>query len=345
MKDQTGSIWIGTMGYGLRVFNPKVNQFKSFLPKKSLTYLYQDQSGHIYAHHFLSYAQFDQINNQLVPFLTEAIGGSVPHKNFLMQSKTGFLWVSSIDYNKEIHQLLKYSATGQLLKVYGLPVQTAFGSNLNQTVEDKAGHLWLGAINGKLLRFDPETETFTVFTYEHLLPQRGAEIEVGALYFDQAGTLWIGTTRGLVRADHVQHKPSFALFKNNSSDRQSLSHDVVSSMVDDPNQPDQYLWVSTKGGGLERLDKLTGQFRHFTEAQGLPNKVVYGILTDEFKNLWMSTNRGLAQFNPRTFTFRTYTKVDGLQDDEFNTGSYVKTASGELLFGGVNGLTAFRAEQ
>jgi len=56
----------------------------------------------------------------------------------------------------------------------------------------------------------------------------------------------------------------------------------------------------------------------------------------------MSTNRGLAQFNPKTKTFHNYTKNDGLQDDEFNTGSFFKSASGELLFGGVNGLTIFR---
>ncbi|WP_338874732.1 ATP-binding protein [Spirosoma sp. SC4-14] len=344
MKDQTGSIWFGTFGYGIRVFNPKVNQFRVFLPKISLTYLWQDQAGHIDVRHFQHYARLDQASNGLVPFLTKTNAGNDLHHNYLMQSETGFLWVSGIDYSQKIHQLLKYTSTGQLLKAYKLPAQTAFGTYLNQTVEDQEGQLWLGAINGKLLRFDPETETFAVFSYKHLLPQRGADIEVGALYFDRVGTLWIGTTRGLVRADHVQTRPAFAIYKNNILERQSLSHDVVSSMVDDPNQPNRYLWVGTKGGGLERLDKQSGQFRHFTEAQGLPNKVVYGILTDEFNNLWMSTNRGLALFNPRTFTFRTYSKADGLQDDEFNTGSYFKTASGMLLFGGVNGLTIFRAK-
>ncbi|WP_080056534.1 hybrid sensor histidine kinase/response regulator transcription factor [Spirosoma aerolatum] len=344
MRDRTGSIWFGTMGYGVRVFNPNVNQFTSFLPKTSVTYLHQDRAGHLYVRYFQQYAQLDKASNRLVPFLTKTNDESEPHQNYLMQSRSGFLWISNIDYNKKIHQLLKYTSNGQLLNVYRLPSQTAFGTYLNQTVEDQAGKLWIGAINGKLLQFDPEKESFIVFSYKHLLPQSGAEIEVGALYFDRAGTLWIGTTRGLVRADHPQGQPSFTIYKNDVTDRHSLSHDVVSSMVDDPNQPNRYLWVSTKGGGLERLDKRLGQFRHFTEAQGLPNKVVYGILTDEFRNLWMSTNRGLAQFNPQTFTFRTYSKADGLQDDEFNTGSYFKTAAGELLFGGVNGLTAFRAK-
>ncbi|MFD2572639.1 ATP-binding protein [Spirosoma soli] len=347
-KDKTGLIWVGTAGYGLRVFNPKVKQFKTYLPNTSLAYLTQDQQGRSYARYSSTYGRIDEVTNKLVPFLNGIRQSNDYHVDFLMQSKAGDFWVSTIDFGVagKFHQLLRYSSKGALLNHYPLPAQTAFGINQNQTLEDKAGQLWIGATNGKLLRFDPVTESFTVFSYSHLLPQRGAEIETSALYFDQTGTLWIGTPRGLVRADHPQTKPSFSLYKNSPADRQSLSNDVVSSMVDDPYEPLRYLWVSTKGGGLERLDKharsaSAGQFRHFTEAQGLPNKVVYGILVDAFKNLWMSTNRGLAQFNPRTFAFRNFTKADGLQDDEFNTGSFVKGASGKLLFGGINGLTEF----
>ncbi|QIP13699.1 response regulator [Spirosoma aureum] len=344
-RDKTGLIWIGTAGYGLRVFNPKVKQFKTYLPSTSLTYLTQDQQGHLYARYLSTYGRVDRATNKLLPFLKGFKQSNDHHEDFLLQSKASYFWASTIDFGVtgKLHQLLKYSSTGELLKRFPLPAQTAFGVNQNQTFEDKAGQLWIGATNGKLLRFDPKTEDFTVFDYRHLLPQSGAEIEVYALYFDRAGTLWIGTPSGLVRCEHPQTKPAFVLYKNSATNQQSLSNDVVSCMVDDPNQPARYLWVSTKGGGLERLDKRTGLFQHFTETQGLPNKVVYGLLVDEFKNLWMSTNRGLAQFNPRTYTFRTYAKVDGLQDDEFNTGSYVKTASGELLFGGVNGITAFRA--
>ncbi|GAB3708549.1 two-component regulator propeller domain-containing protein [Spirosoma flavus] len=338
-KDKTGLIWIGTMGYGLRVFNPKVKQFKTYLPNTSLTYLFEDQQGRSYVNFVDHYSQLDRVNNRLNPFLNEK--GPRRRQYYLMQSKAGFFWTSTVDTERGGYQLLKYSTDWRLLKAYPLPTQAVLGIYLNQTIEDKTGQLWIGATKGKLLRFNPVTETFTIFSYAHLLPQSGAETETYALYFDHSGTLWIGTPRGLVRAGYPLTKPSFSLYKNSSTDQQSLSNNAVSNMVDDPYQPLRYLWVSTKGGGLEQLDKQTGHFRHFTEAQGLPNKVVYGILVDSFKNLWMSTNRGIAQFNPRTFAFRNFTKADGLQDDEFNTGSFFKAASGKLMFGGVNGLTEF----
>ncbi|NEU70286.1 response regulator [Spirosoma agri] len=344
LVDKTGNIWVGTAGYGLRKFSPRIKQFQTFLPNTSLSYVMRDRRGQIYVRNQFDYGRLDRSANRRLP-----LGGNTnlpAHglQSYLMQDRQGFFWMSVAYADAQRYELVKFSENWQRLNTYLLPPGTAFGIYGNQTREDKAGHLWIGATNGNLLRFDPASETFRVFSYQSLLPKRGADIETFSLYFDRAGTGWIGTQNGLIRADHPQTTPVFSIYKNDVDNRESLSNDFVSSCIDDPYQPDKYLWVSTKGGGLEQLDKQTrsGRFTHFTEARGLPNKVVYGILTDEFKNFWLSTNRGLAQFNPKTLTFRNYTKADGLQDDEFNTGSFVKTASGELLFGGVNGLTAFQ---
>ncbi len=343
LTDQTGNIWLGTSGYGIRKFNPKIKQFHSSLPDKTLTYLYADRQGRIYVRHEFAYEQLDPTGNRLLSFLDEALPPADKRARYLMQDHEGTFWVSNVNFQTHTMHLFKFSTDWKLLKKYPLPAHTSFGFYGNQTVEDNAGKLWIAAIDGKLLRFDPQTETFQVFSYQSLLPQKGAEIETYALRFDRAGTLWIGTSKGLVRAAHTQTTPAFTLYKNSVDNPKSLSNDFVLSVLDDPVQPDRYLWVGTKGGGLDRLDKQTGLFGHITEKQGLPNKVVYGILSDEFTNLWLSTNRGLAQFNPKNGTFHNFTKGDGLQDDEFNTCSFVKTPSGKLLFGGVHGLTAFRA--
>lgn len=43
---------------------------------------------------------------------------------------------------------------------------------------------------------------------------------------------------------------------------------------------------STKGGGLNRLDKCSNTFLHITTKEGLCNNVVYGILSDAEGNIW-----------------------------------------------------------
>ena len=79
--------------------------------------------------------------------------------------------------------------------------------------------------------------------------------------------------------------------------------------------------------------------------EGLPNDVVYGMLEDKSGHLWISTNKGLTRFNPKTFTFLNYDIRDGLQSNEFNFGAYFKGQDGEMFFGGINGFNAFSPDK
>jgi ligand-binding sensor domain-containing protein/signal transduction histidine kinase len=104
---------------------------------------------------------------------------------------------------------------------------------------------------------------------------------------------------------------------------------------------DGTLWVGTLDGGLHRYNQEADNFKRYTESEGLPNNTVYGILEDEKGRLWISTNRGLALFNPDDEMFTVYTVADGLQSNEFNSGASFKGKSSTLYMGGVHGLTFF----
>src|SRR5690606_23757925 len=49
----------------------------------------------------------------------------------------------------------------------------------------------------------------------------------------------------------------------------------------------------------------------------------------------------LSRFDPEAGTFRNFDLDSGIQGREFNAGAAFASADGELLFGGINGLTAF----
>ncbi|GAB4041376.1 hybrid sensor histidine kinase/response regulator transcription factor [Spirosoma gilvum] len=351
-EDQTGNIWIGTMGYGLRKFNPRIRQFHSYLPNRSLSHISIDKKGRTYFQFYDGFEQFDRSGQRTYPFIQPAPFWTEKPEWFILPDRQGFFWTfnsrnkrNDINADNNSQRLLKYSTDWKLLRTYVLPPGCRLGAIGNQTLEDPAGNLWIGTVNGKLLRFNPQSEQFQVFDYTALFPRIGAQIEVYSLLLEPDSTLWIGTDQGLVRVRSLASKPTFTLFRNLLQNPKSLSDDFVLSLCLDPNQPQRYLWVGTKGGGLDRLDKQMGQFDHVTEKQGLPNKVVYGILADNAHHLWMSTNRGIAQFNPKTGKFRTYTKNEGLQDDEFNNQSYAKLTTGELLFGGINGVSIFQPSE
>jgi signal transduction histidine kinase/DNA-binding response OmpR family regulator/ligand-binding sensor domain-containing protein len=347
--DASGNLWLGTGGFGLLKLNPLTKQFRSFLPEYSPAMIWQDQQGRTYLHaNFNPSYQYFQLNtraNTLVPLPIKIADKSFTHQ-YLMQDKKGNFWMMySIVGNFEKF-LIQYSKDWQFMKEYPIPQSELIrGTYKLKIYEDDSGNIWLGMINGNIWKFKPTDETFTRFSFKNLLPQNGSTVETFAMYQDINRILWIGTQKGLIKTDNIQGQPQFSIYKNNTNDRKSLSNDFVSGMIDDPLLPRKYLWVSTKGGGLERLDKQNNTFEHFTEKQGLPNKVVYGVLVGDDHHLWLSTNRGISRLNPKTLIFSNFNKSDGLQEDEFNTDSYFKAPSGELLFGGINGINIFRASE
>jgi serine phosphatase RsbU (regulator of sigma subunit) len=100
--------------------------------------------------------------------------------------------------------------------------------------------------------------------------------------------------------------------------------------------------IGTFGGGLDRFDPRSGTFTHLTEENSdVPNNVIYGVLCDRADNVWLSSNRGIARYNPVTKVVTTFDTHDGLQSMEFNGQACFRSETGEMFFGGINGFNAF----
>lgn len=102
------------------------------------------------------------------------------------------------------------------------------------------------------------------------------------------------------------------------------------------------LWLSLLGGGLAHFDKTTGKtIKVYTTADGLSNNTCYGMLKDKKGDLWISTNKGISRFNPKTEQFRTFGKMEGLEIEEFNSDNTFLAADGEMFFAGMGGVVSF----
>ena len=78
--------------------------------------------------------------------------------------------------------------------------------------------------------------------------------------------------------------------------------------------------------------------------KGLPNNDIYGILEDNHKNLWLSSNKGITKFSLETGESENFTVDHGLVGNQFNFKSYHKTKDGTMYFGAVNGLSYFHPD-
>jgi signal transduction histidine kinase/ligand-binding sensor domain-containing protein len=106
-------------------------------------------------------------------------------------------------------------------------------------------------------------------------------------------------------------------------------------------QPAKKYWIGTLKGLFE-ADENLNILHHYTRENGLSNHYIYAMTLDKQGLLWITTNRGLSQFNTRTRRFRVFTPADGLQGYEYNAKAAFQDSAGNLYFGGTNGFDIVR---
>jgi signal transduction histidine kinase len=154
---------------------------------------------------------------------------------------------------------------------------------------------------------------------------------------------WVGSPGGLLKAVLKDNQFEFNHFEEAGHAQNGLRNDHVAALLKDRNDA-SILWIGTKGGGLQKLDTRTMTFTNFNTQHGLPNDVIYGILDDDHGNLWLSSNKGITRFNPKSGQITNFVEADGLQSDEFNTFAYTKTPNGQMVFGGILGMNVFHPD-
>jgi len=172
-----------------------------------------------------------------------------------------------------------------------------------------------------------------------LTDQRVTAIERGG-----PGFLWVGTKNGLNRLDLATHLIERIL--PDSKDPSSLGSGYVTSLLTDASGR---LWVATFGSGVSVLDSRDSRgrprFHRIGIADGLANDNTNKLLEDPQHRVWVSTDDGLASIDERTFAVRTFRRAEGLPISNYWAGAGAATPQGELLFGGVGGLTIVRPEK
>lgn len=100
-------------------------------------------------------------------------------------------------------------------------------------------------------------------------------------------------------------------------------------------------WIATAFDGLYCWNRTERKIFNYGIENGFLSTTLYRIEEDDYKNLWISTDFGIAKFNKFTKRAKIYTIHDGISDNEFNRASSFKDSDGTLYFGGMNGVTFF----
>ncbi|MEZ4777388.1 MAG: two-component regulator propeller domain-containing protein [Bacteroidia bacterium] len=345
LEDNASNIWAGTLGLGLFKYSTINNRFrrKSWnvgATDHSIRTLCQTADGTVWLSNGIQVLRWNrqQEKKPQVVGLNNPWAGNSSDKMIgtfyaFCEDRQGNLWVGGVQ-----SVLTKWVLKNGQITDYSFYKVGPDGEDIFDIYEDTTGQVWL-ITNKRFGRFDESSKTFQGKPYLDDPKLNQGLTGTPVIHQSADGTFWLGTNEGLKHYDPVQE--TFTSYVNDPKDRNSLSNNSIKTICPDPRYPEKVLWIGTAGGGLNRFEIADQTFTHFSKEDGLPDNVIYGILTDEEGWLWMSTNQGIARFDPTSHICLTYTKQDGLQDNEFNSCSYFKSPSGELFFGGIYGFNSF----
>jgi ligand-binding sensor domain-containing protein len=317
-----GIRWLCTAGFGVIKSDTRKLHFHNYLVPHNSSILQMPDSHRV-----------DYIPHEIQAGLNLGNLGKDRRGNYWMLSQNGFRC-----YQSGSKKLIHYPSTLEY------PFRFRF-------VNDQEDKLWMFADYGSdrqyIHRINKEIGMLEK-TYKIPVGPINNQLEfVRDIHSTPNGLIYLATEKGLYQLNEsaTDTNMRWKIFEHHLSDKGSISSNSLWCICADPIDPDNYLWLGTTSTGFDQLNIATGKFKNYSTDDGLPNNVVYGILTDRANNLWMSTNKGLSCFNPVEKTFQNYTTEDGLSCDEFNHFEYMKLKSGELFFGGVGGYTIFKPEE
>ncbi|MDF1572050.1 MAG: two-component regulator propeller domain-containing protein [Bacteroidales bacterium] len=298
----------------------------------------------------------------------------------IIEAADGKIWIGTEDGGISI--LDPHDRTFSYLKHIPGDAGSLSSNNVHALEQDAQGRIWIGTFLGGLNRYDPATGKFELFELIPRQDNMQEDVynkSVFSVCIDSKGRTWAGSIGGLYMREkegqdfklwnpalfeynfiyHIEEdaygiiwaatyeEGIYRINPDNSVNnyRTDNKHNILSNRIVYILPADkENIWFGTVDGGLVRYSYASGMFTSFTTDNGLPNNTVYAITKDENDHLWLSTNRGISKFKVQSETFVNYSENDGLIGNQFNFKSGLKTSSGTIYFGAVNGLTFFDPE-
>ena len=199
--------------------------------------------------------------------------------------------------------------------------------------------MWLGTNDG-LFFYDLKRQQL-IEPFKGCLNVRGC---IGSL-ITRDGKLLMGCVQGMVEINlksRILGKGDFAV-KYHQYKLDDPKSGVIDKILSFCLAKDGKIWLGSNGYGLYcyNYNKEGKTYvKSFTTNNGLANNTVKGIVEDNHGMLWIATDNGLSIFNPKTETFSSYSRKDGLLSSQFYFNGAIRDAKGKIYLGTDEGLMA-----
>jgi diguanylate cyclase (GGDEF)-like protein len=338
-RDRAGNVWVAS-DLGAAHTQPNARSAFALLPSATqndhqlantnVRGIFIDNKKHIWLG--MSAGRIDMIDLQAGLIRHLQLGGTQTHRDVqaFAEMPDGSLWVGT-------QGLARISP--DTLTVQDSIVPALSDTPVLHLLAD--GQQLLIATYDGVYRYD--TQTHALSHFNHSASDPGSLGSDTVRRIERIGdTVWYLTAHGISIGGNTSQTDHFTNLLNRPDDPTSLPNNLVSSVTTDPHGR---LWVGTYGGlGMlePRKDGQPYRFDTVGAAQGLSNTNVNAVQSDGAGNLWISLPNGVARVDAKTHDVRYLSGRDGLRVSSYIYASSARMSTGELLFGGLGGLTVVR---
>lgn len=198
--------------------------------------------------------------------------------------------------------------------------------------------MWLIS-SGGTIRFDTKTGDYRVIPFP--LQEWGLQsVPVTDLIIsNNEESCWIGSKSPYLyhldlSSEKYQRIP--VVIDNDTNDKKTSENFVLSMDTDNSGR----IWLATFGSGLLFLDEENRTFHNDYAVSTLATNT-YAVRHGADQNLWISTDYGIARFNPKKDSLNEFGLDEGTFCEEFNERAVYEGSDGTILMGGTNGFITF----
>ncbi|MBQ8811657.1 MAG: response regulator [Bacteroidales bacterium] len=357
LEDDSGALWVGTIGGGLNMLNLHGNNIYKYSmtdglsQNRVITFMEDADRGLWVSTHDGGVDVFDQ---QTGIFRNLYINGR-PSKEFskvsaMYKDNAGQIWIGTWNNGIWIADSSRITVKNDRVMVSARKVSEPVIENCSiyKMADDRDGHVWVSTNRG-LWEYIPGKSVWRCWRHDGM--------NLFSLYSDfttdifpdpdsENKTIFIGTRAGLNKLVFDGNGiPQMHRVSMNGS----KGHEATIFISDIHLDSKGRLWISTCGDGLYRMTagRMNNElpaFQHYnTSNMGFLSNELESILEDDKGNLWIG-GYGISKLDPESMSVTTYTEKDNLQSNSFKIWAACRMNDGRMAFGGINGFNIFHPD-
>jgi signal transduction histidine kinase/ligand-binding sensor domain-containing protein len=308
-EDETGRLWVGTMGNSLYSYDRSRDIFVPYnfserngkSDSKYIRSLCNDSFGNIW---FVTIAEVRVLNlkTSKVSQITLKNSYDIP-KVFnplcVYKDQRKRIWIGTE------HGLYVQKGNTRSFQVFThnrIDANSLVSDTVHTITEDRNGQLWLGTSNG-ISQLSVDERRFRNFKFSYRDSHTISSNFIHTIAADRNNTIWIGSEGGLDIMNIVSGKVS--RHAHNSRDNFSLNSKSIQSILIDPQG---IYWIGTYKGGINKFDRnltlFNGKRGSELDPFGLNAPLVTSFAESPSGDVFVGTDGGgLNVYHPKTGLF------------------------------------------